>query len=41
MVMEALPSSPLVMSEPNFLLELLIVALDTPAHFGDVNQTSE
>jgi hypothetical protein len=31
MMMEAAPAAPLVMAEPEFLLEFLIVALDTPA----------
>ncbi len=40
-MMETGPSAPLVVPEPNFLLELLVIALDAPAHFGDVDQTSE
>jgi len=29
------------MAEPDFLFELLIVALDAPAHFGNVDQPAE
>ena len=28
------PSAPLVVSEPGFLLEVAVIALDAPAHFG-------
>jgi hypothetical protein len=41
MVVEAAPSSPFKMPEPDFLLELLIVAFDTPAQLGDVHQSAE
>src|SRR5712672_4516129 len=40
-MMETRPSASLVVAEPDFLLELLVIALDAPAHFGDVDQTSE
>ena len=40
MMMEARPSAPLVVPEPNFLFEILLIALDAPAHFGEVDQTS-
>src|SRR5579864_4868156 len=29
--------SPLVVTQPDLLLELLIIALDPPAHFGDID----
>src|SRR5271165_1891655 len=32
-VMEASPSPALIMPEPDLLLEVLIIALDAPAHF--------
>src|SRR5438309_11980110 len=41
MVMEALPAAAFVMSEPDFLLEVLIIALDAPAHFNDVDEVAE
>src|SRR6266849_638467 len=37
-MMEAAPSAPFIVPEPNFLLEILIVALDAPAQFGQINQ---
>src|SRR4029453_7209724 len=40
-VMEPAPAASFVMPEPDFLLELLIVALDWPAQFGDVDQLAE
>ena len=39
--MEAAPPTPFKMSEPELLLELLIVALDTPAQLGGVDQPAE
>ena len=41
MVVEAAPSTAFEMSKSDFLLELLIVALDAPAQFGEVNQISK
>src|SRR4029077_16000213 len=41
MVMEAPPSAPLEMPEPDFLLELLIITLDAPAQLGEVDQAIE
>ena len=41
MVMKAAPSAALEMAQPNLLLELLIIALDAPAQFGDVDQAIE
>ena len=40
-VMEAAPTTPFKVAEPNLLLKLLIVALDAPAQFGDVDQPAE
>src|SRR3984957_15673457 len=37
----AAPASPLEMPKPDFLLELLIVALDSPAQLGEVDQRPE
>ena len=39
--MEASPSSPLIVSKPELLLEFLIVALDAPAQLGAIDQTLE
>ena len=39
--MEAAPSAPFEMPEPDLLLEFLIVALDAPAQLGDVDQPAE
>jgi hypothetical protein len=39
--MEAYPSSPLVVPEPDLLLEILVVALDARAHLGDVDEAAE
>ena len=41
MVMEAPPSAPLEMPEPDFLLELLIITLDAPAQLGEGDQAIE
>ena len=38
MVMEAAPASSFEMFEPDLLLEVLIIALDTPTQFGEVPQ---
>src|SRR5437588_4935157 len=40
-MMEAAPATPFEMSEPDCLLEFLIVALDAPAQLGAVDQTME
>jgi hypothetical protein len=40
-VVEAAPSTTLEMSKSDFLLELLIIALDAPAQLGEVDQISE
>ena len=41
MVVKTTPSAPLEMAEPDLLLELLIIALDAPAQFGDVDEAAE
>ena len=40
-MMEAAPPAPLIVSKPDLLLELLIVALDTPAQLGKVDELAE
>ena len=40
-MMKAAPPSPLVMTEPELLLEFLVVALDAPAQLGEINQAGE
>src|SRR5882672_12802592 len=40
-MVEAAPSAPFIVPEPDLLLELLIVALDTPAQFGGVDESAE
>src|SRR5688500_2196242 len=39
--MEPAPASTLVVSEPDFLLELLIVSLNPPPQFGLLHQVSD
>src|SRR5258707_12890818 len=39
--MEAAPPTPFKMPEPELWLELLMVALDTPAQLGDVDEPAE
>ena len=41
MMMETRPSSPLVVPEPDFLLELLIIALNSPAQFCEIDKSAE
>src|SRR6059058_5268222 len=41
MVVEAAPAAALVVPEPQFLLELLVVALDAPSELGKFNQARE
>ena len=41
MVVEATPSTPLEMPEPDLLLEFLVIALDAPAQLGEVDQRAE
>jgi hypothetical protein len=38
-MMEASPSAPFVVAEPDLLLEFLVI--DAPAHFGDIDQPTE
>src|SRR5471032_2213934 len=40
-VMPAAPTEPLIVIQPEFLLELLIVLLDLPACFGDLHKSSK
>ena len=40
-VVESWPSAALVVTEPDFLLEVLVIALDAPAHLGEIDQTLE
>ena len=40
-MVEAAPASSFEVAEPDLLLELLIVALDAPAHHGDVDEAVE
>ena len=37
-MMEATPAAPFVVTEPDLLLEFLIVALDAPAQLGEIDQ---
>ena len=39
MVMETAPPAPLIIAEAEFLLQLLIVALDAPAQLDEIDQT--
>src|SRR3954451_5587260 len=41
MVVEAAPAAALVVPEPQFLLELLVVAFDAPPELGEFNQARE
>ena len=41
MVVEAAPAAALVVPEPQFLLELLVVAFDAPPELGKFNQARE
>jgi hypothetical protein len=40
-VVEAAPPAPFIIAEAEFLLELLIIVLDPPAQFGQVDQSIE
>src|SRR5438270_5769967 len=40
-MMEAAPAAPFVVPKPDFLLEFKIVALDTPAQLGEVDEFAE
>ena len=39
--MEARPAAALIMPEADFLLEVLIIALDAPAHLGEIDKAAE
>ena len=39
--MGAAPTAPFEMPEPDFLFEFLIIALDAPAQFGEIDQPAE
>ena len=41
MVVKATPVAPFVMAQPEFLLQLLVVALDDPAVLGTMNEILE
>jgi hypothetical protein len=41
MMMEAAPSAPFIMAEPDLLLELLIIAFDAPPQLRSVDQIAE
>src|SRR3954471_22508709 len=41
MVVEAAPAAALIVPEPEFLLELLVVAFDAPSELGKFNQARE
>ena len=41
MVMKPAPSPPFVVIDPDFLLEILVIALNSPAQFGQVDQAFE
>src|ERR1700693_6106834 len=40
-MVEARPAAPLVVVEPDLLLEFLVIALDAPTHFGGVDEFAE
>jgi hypothetical protein len=39
--MQAAPAAALGMVEPDFLLEVLVVALDATAHFGNIDEITK
>src|SRR6516164_503921 len=41
MVVKAAPAAPFIITEAEFLLELLIIALDPPSQLCEINQTLE
>src|SRR6266478_4694534 len=41
MVVEAAPPAPFIITEAEFLLQLLIIALDPPSQLCEINQTVE
>src|SRR5262244_4545206 len=40
-MVETAPAAALIMPKADFLLEILIVALDAPAHLGEIDQATE
>src|SRR5258708_3497054 len=40
-MMEALPATALIMAEADFLLEVVIIALDAPARLGEIDEAAE
>jgi hypothetical protein len=40
-MMEARPATAIRMPEADFLLEVLIIALDAPAHLGEIDKAAE
>src|SRR3982074_802751 len=40
-MVKAAPSSAFVVAEPDLLFEVLIIALDAPAQFGEIDQPAE
>jgi hypothetical protein len=40
-MMETLPAATLIMPEADFLLEVLIIALDAPAHLREIDKAAE
>jgi len=40
-MMEAAPASPFEVAKTNLLFELVVVALNAPAQFGDVDKLTE
>ena len=41
MVVEAAPPAPFIITKAEFLLQLLVVALDPPSQLGEIDQTFE
>ncbi|SFW91044.1 hypothetical protein SAMN03159408_07152, partial [Burkholderia sp. NFPP32] len=41
MVMESTPATSFEVSQAEFLLEILIISLDTPAHLGNMDHAFE
>src|SRR5258707_2078162 len=40
-MMETRPAAALIMSKADFLLEIAVIALDTPAHLGEIDEAAE
>jgi hypothetical protein len=41
MMVKASPRAPLIVAEADFLLELLIIALDSPAQLGEIDEVAQ